>query len=78
MYRKVYFLPFANVKISKINKEVEEMAIISLIREIKLTNEDAIKILDNQPSEKLQEILHLIKQKEKIEETENKLISKYL
>lgn len=54
------------------------MPIISLTREIKLTNEDAIKILDNQPSEKLQEILHLIKQKEKIEETENKLISKYL
>ncbi len=54
------------------------MAIISLTREIKLTNEDAIKILDNQPSEKLQEVLHSIKQKEKIEETENKLISKYL
>lgn len=54
------------------------MAIISLTREIKLTNEDAIKILDNQPSEKLQEMLDLVKQKEKIEETDNKLISKYL
>ena len=54
------------------------MSIIRLTREIKLTNEDVIKISDNQPSEKLQEVLHSIKQKEKIKETENKLISKYL
>lgn len=43
---------------------------------------NTLEIIDNSISyrltEKLQEILHLVKPKEKIEETENKLISKYL
>lgn len=54
------------------------MPIISLTREIKLTNEDALKIINFKPSEKLQAILESIKVQDTIVPTDNKLISKTL
>jgi hypothetical protein len=51
---------------------------ISLTCDIKLTNEDALKIFNHQPSEKLQEILKSIESQDTTTLTENKLISKYL
>jgi len=54
------------------------MPVISLIREISFTNEDALKIFNSKPSEKLQEILKLIDSKNNTKLKENKLISKYL
>lgn len=51
---------------------------ISLTREIKLTNEDALNIVDSKPSEKLQEVLRSIESQGSILSTENKLISKTL
>lgn len=39
------------------------MPTISLTRDIKLTNEDALKILGSKPSEKLQVILEFIEPK---------------
>lgn len=54
------------------------MPIISLTRDIKLTNEDALKILNSKPSENLQFILKSIESKKSINQKKNKLISKYL
>lgn len=54
------------------------MPIISLTRELKLTNEDALKILNSKPSENLQSILKLIESKKDITQKKNKLISKYV
>ena len=54
------------------------MSVISFTREIKLTNEDALKILNHKPSEKLQAILKSIDSKDNTKLTENKLFSKYL
>lgn len=54
------------------------MSVISFTREIKLTNEDALKILNHKPSEKLQAILKSIDSKDNTKLTENKLVSKYL
>jgi hypothetical protein len=54
------------------------MPIISLTREIKLTNEDALKLIDSKPSEKLQELLESIEPQGVTPSTENKLILKYL
>ena len=54
------------------------MPVISLTREIKLTNEDVFKILNSKPSEELQSILKLIELKKAINQKKNKLISKYL
>ena len=54
------------------------MPIISLTRDIKLTNEDALKIFSHKPSEKLQVILKSIDSKDNTKLTENKLILKYL
>ena len=50
---------------------------ISLTREIKLTNEDALKIVDSKPSEKLQEVLRSI-EPQGVTPSENKLVLKYL
>lgn len=57
---------------------VEQMPIISLTRDIKLTNEDALKILGSKPSENLQELLRSIEPQGSVSSTENKLISKTL
>lgn len=54
------------------------MSVISFTREIKLTNEDALKILNHKPSEKLQAILKSIDSKDNTKLTENKLVLKYL
>lgn len=54
------------------------MPVISLTREIKLTNEDALKILNHEPSEKLQSVLKSIELKKVINQKKNKLILKYL
>lgn len=54
------------------------MPTISLIRDIKLTNRDALKIIDSKPSEKLQAVLKSIEPQGSISLTENKLISKYI
>ena len=54
------------------------MPVISLIREINFTNEDALKIFNSKRSEKLQAILKSIDSKNNIKLKENKLISKYL
>lgn len=54
------------------------MPTISLTRNIKLTNEDALKILGSKPSEKLQELLRFIELEDSVSSTENKLISKTL
>ena len=54
------------------------MATISLTRDIKLTNEDALKILNHNPSKKLQEVLKCIESQGATAPTKNKLISKYL
>lgn len=51
---------------------------ISLTREIKLTNEDALKIIDSKPSEKLQAILEFIEVQGAVVPMENKLIVKYV
>lgn len=55
-----------------------KMPIISLQRHIKLTNEDALKILNHKPSKKLQDILKSIESRNAKSPTKNKLISKYL
>ena len=57
---------------------IEQMPTISLTRDIKLTNEDALKILDSKPSKELQAVLNSIKLQDVTVLTENKLISKYL
>ena len=54
------------------------MPTFSLTREIKITNEDALKILGSKPSEKLQVILESIEPKGSASSTENKLILNYL
>lgn len=54
------------------------MPIISLTRDIKLINEDALKILNHKPSEKLQAVLEFIELQDDATLTENKLILKYL
>jgi len=55
------------------------MATISLTRDIKLTNEDALKILNHKPSKKLQAVvLKSIESQDATAPTKNKLISKYL
>lgn len=54
------------------------MPTLSLTRNIKLTNEDALKILGSKPSEKLQELLRFIELEGSVSSTENKLISKTL
>ena len=54
------------------------MPIISLIRDIKLTNEYALKILNHKLSEKLQAILKSIDSKYSTKLKENKLFSTYL
>ena len=54
------------------------MPTLSLPRDIKLTNEDALKILGSKPSEKLQELLRSIEPQGSTPSTENKLILKYL
>lgn len=54
------------------------MPIISLTRELKLTNEDALKILNSKPSENLQSILESIESQKDINQKKNELISKYL
>lgn len=54
------------------------MPVISFTREIKLTNEDVLKILNSKPSEKLQFILKSIESQQDINQKKNKLISKYL
>ena len=54
------------------------MPIISLTRDINLTNEDALKIFNHKPSEKLQAVLKSIELKEVVTQTKNKLISNYL
>lgn len=51
---------------------------ISLTREIKLTNEDALKIIDSKLSEKLQAILEFIEVQGAVVPMENKLIVKYV
>ena len=51
---------------------------ISLTREIKLTNEDALKIIDSKPSEKLQDILESIEVQGAVVPMENKLVVKYV
>lgn len=62
----------------KYKQEVEQMATISLTRDIKLTNEDALKILNHKPSKKLQAVLKSIESQDATAPTKNKLISKYL
>lgn len=54
------------------------MPIISLTRDIKLTSEDALKILNSKPSAKLQAVLKFIESQDDAILTKNKLISKYL
>ena len=54
------------------------MATISLTRDIKLTNEDALKILNHEPSKKLQAVLKSIESQDATDPTKNKLILKYL
>ena len=54
------------------------MPIISLTRDIKLTSEDALKILNSKSSAKLQAILKSIDSKDNTKLTENKLVLKYL
>lgn len=54
------------------------MPIISLTRELKLTNEDVLKILNSKPSDKLQSILELIESQKDINQKKNKLVSKYV
>ena len=54
------------------------MPSISLTREIKLINADALKIINSKPSEKLQSILKSIESKKDITQKKNKLISKYV
>jgi hypothetical protein len=56
----------------------KSMPIVSLTRDIKLTNEGALKIINSKPSEKLQAILESSKSQGSVSSTENKLISKYV
>lgn len=56
---------------------VNTMATISMTREIKLTTEDATKILNSQPTETLKELLRQVHQ-ESPTYKENKLIAKFL
>lgn len=54
------------------------MPVISLTREIKLTNEDAVKILNSKPSQKMQDILKSIESKDNVDLMQNKLILTHL
>lgn len=54
------------------------MPIIILTHDIKLTSEDALKILNSKPSAKLQAVLKFIESQDDAILTKNKLISKYL
>jgi hypothetical protein len=54
------------------------MPIISLTRDIKLTNEDVLKILNSKQSEKLRSILKSIESQKDINQKKNELVSKYL
>lgn len=54
------------------------MPIISLTRDMKLTNEDALKILNHKLSIKLQAVLEFIELQDDAILTKNKLILKYL
>lgn len=54
------------------------MPTISLTRYIKLTNEDALKIIESKPSEKLQALLDSIEVQGTANPMENKLILKTL
>lgn len=54
------------------------MPTISLTREIKLTNEDALNIINSKPSEKLQELLKSIEPQGSTPSIENQLILNYL
>lgn len=54
------------------------MPTISLLRDIKLTNEDVSKILNHKCSKKLQAVLKSIESKDNTKLKENKLFSKYL
>ena len=54
------------------------MPTISLLRDIKLTNEDVSKILNHKRSKKLQAVLKSIESKDNTKLKENKLFSKYL
>lgn len=56
----------------------KKMPTFSLTREIKLTNEDALKIMDSEPSEELQAILKFMERQETTHSKENKLSLKYL
>ena len=47
------------------------MATISLTRDIKLTNEDALKILNHKPSKKLQAVLKSIESQDATAPTKN-------
>ena len=53
------------------------MLTISLLRDIKLTKEDVLKIFNHKLSKKLQSILKSIESKDNIKLKENKLFSKY-
>ena len=57
--------------------EVNAIATISMTREIKLTTEDATKILSSQLTETLKELLRQVYQ-ESPTYKENKLIAKFL
>lgn len=54
------------------------MPTVSLTRDIKLTNEDALKIIDSKPSEKLQGVLDFIQSQDTTVPMDNKLLAKYL
>jgi hypothetical protein len=54
------------------------MPTISLTREIRLTNEDALNIVDSKPSRNLQAILKSIETKGTTQFKENKLILRTL
>lgn len=54
------------------------MPTISLTCDIKLSNEDALKIINSKPSEKLQIILKSIESQDFNNLIENQLILKYL
>ena len=54
------------------------MPLISLTRGLKLTNEDALKILNSKPSKKMQEILKSIESKNDTKSMKNKLVLKHL
>lgn len=54
------------------------MSTISLTRGIKLTKEDALKIMDSKPSKTLQELLRFIESQGSTPSIENQLILNYL